>query len=320
MFTVASHCQIMAQLDLKDLSHNLHVNYVISFFCLSIFNTPYMYSNVRCDGKKKLPGGSKHPLQLLILVRLWWVSEWPIQSSAHQRDSSASMTPWRQGMLGDNGEDFLVARGRRQRKHKRGVSSASMEERLRAQGIHLEDAKLLAVDLAEMCSVAPSRQRTVLVVQRSIRSLAGLVRRPARGARRRGSGSKDAEDAAPAPCRIHGAPIPRARRARRTPSRRRTCNDQAWATARMAQPVGGDGGSGGGGAWRRRSRGHRPTTSASLDYVAWCAGEIPGRDRGRPRSICEREWMREFAVALQRTSWIFRSEPLDTMIEWLRNR
>lgn len=134
-----------------------------------------------------------------------------------------------------------------------------MEERLRALGIHLEDAKLLAVDLAEMCSVAPSRQRTVLVVQRSIRSLAGLVRRPARGARRRGSGSKDAEDAAPAPCRIHGAPIPRARRARRTPSSRRTCNDQAWATARMAQPVGDDGGSGGGGAWRSRSRGHRPT-------------------------------------------------------------
>jgi hypothetical protein len=31
MFTVVPHCQIMAQLGLKDLSRNLHANCVISF-------------------------------------------------------------------------------------------------------------------------------------------------------------------------------------------------------------------------------------------------------------------------------------------------
>ena len=32
MFTVASHCQIMAQLGSKDSSRNLHVNCTINFF------------------------------------------------------------------------------------------------------------------------------------------------------------------------------------------------------------------------------------------------------------------------------------------------
>ena len=32
MFTVASHCQIMEQLDLKDLSHKLVAIYVIKMF------------------------------------------------------------------------------------------------------------------------------------------------------------------------------------------------------------------------------------------------------------------------------------------------
>ena len=52
MFTVAPHCQIMAQLDLKDSSRNLHANYVINYFFSFIFNNPYMCPNIRCDRVK----------------------------------------------------------------------------------------------------------------------------------------------------------------------------------------------------------------------------------------------------------------------------
>ena len=46
-FSVASYYQIMAQLDLKDSSRNLHVICVISFF--STFNTLYMCPNIQSD-------------------------------------------------------------------------------------------------------------------------------------------------------------------------------------------------------------------------------------------------------------------------------
>ncbi len=39
MFTVAPHCQIMVQLDLKDSSRNLHSNCVIGFFSHFILHT-----------------------------------------------------------------------------------------------------------------------------------------------------------------------------------------------------------------------------------------------------------------------------------------
>ena len=45
MFTVAQHYQIMVQLGLKDLSHNLHAICVIVFF--PTFNTPCIYPNIR---------------------------------------------------------------------------------------------------------------------------------------------------------------------------------------------------------------------------------------------------------------------------------
>ena len=56
MFTVALHCQIMTQLGLKYLSHNLHVNCVIGFFpylilyaCIQTFDV--MGKKSFCFGK-----------------------------------------------------------------------------------------------------------------------------------------------------------------------------------------------------------------------------------------------------------------------------
>lgn len=172
-------------------------------------------------------------------------------------------------MLGDDGEDFLVARGRRQRKHKRGVSSASMEERLRSarreSTLRTRNSwrstsprwRLLALQGPVVLSRAEPPTHGLFA--RSLALFADLhgvrggeeVDRKARKMQRL------------PPCRILSQELDVLVELDRAGGPART--DQA--TARMAQPVGG---SGGGGAWRRRrrSRGHRPTTSASLDYVA----------------------------------------------------
>ena len=62
MFTVAPHCQIMTQLDLKDLSRNLHAIHVIVFF--PTFNAPYMCPNIRCDNIKVFVLETKQNLTL----------------------------------------------------------------------------------------------------------------------------------------------------------------------------------------------------------------------------------------------------------------
>ena len=57
MFTVTPHCQIIAQLGLKDSSCNLQANCVIIFYLILqvncvivfLFNTLCMYPNIRCD-------------------------------------------------------------------------------------------------------------------------------------------------------------------------------------------------------------------------------------------------------------------------------
>jgi hypothetical protein len=66
MFTVASHCQIMEQLGLKDSSRNLHTICVISFsFYIYTFNTLYMCPNIRCDMMKNFAMASKQALPRL---------------------------------------------------------------------------------------------------------------------------------------------------------------------------------------------------------------------------------------------------------------
>ena len=69
MFTVAPHCQIMAQLDSKDSSHNLYANCAIDFFrlhfmlhtCVQIFNMT--------EEKIRSLNGSEHSLAYVPIYR-----------------------------------------------------------------------------------------------------------------------------------------------------------------------------------------------------------------------------------------------------------
>ena len=60
-----SNCQIMAQLGLKDSSRNLHIICVISF--LSLFNTPCIYPNIRCNRVKSFCLGTKQGLTRTVI-------------------------------------------------------------------------------------------------------------------------------------------------------------------------------------------------------------------------------------------------------------
>ena len=75
----------MTLLGSKDSSRNIHQNYTISFFYLTIINTPYMsyllYLMFRCDsecdGKFEKFGnfvGSKHTLSQLTADQAWCAS------------------------------------------------------------------------------------------------------------------------------------------------------------------------------------------------------------------------------------------------------
>ena len=66
MFTVAPHCQIMAQLNLKDSSHNLHVIGVIGFFFLHLIFNACVQINILFDSVKIFIFETKHGLTLLL--------------------------------------------------------------------------------------------------------------------------------------------------------------------------------------------------------------------------------------------------------------